>query len=555
MTTMTQTPTRTWAAVHVHAHWSLSDVDDFLVGTVAPLLAGPEVADWFFVRYSEHGPHLRIRARVGGDPAAFERQLGDRLAAAVRAADHPVIPRDVPGEHPHGTVRPEPYEPETGRYGGPDAIAAAEDVFGRSTELALALLARRPGPQQRLAAALELTVATAEALGLDGLAAARWLRTSAYAWRWHRRGDMVAPARAQEPALAAAAAQAPSVLRRWETVAGQVRDGRGYAGRWAGHVRAAQATPGLPDDVRRLGIWASQLHMLCNRIGVLPDEERSLAWFLAACLQSPQGPADYFADGVAAADRRYLEASRYQHPLMAGQQPRAADPPPRLLDQAPWAGAPVPLPAADPPVLSLAAALTARATTRGGAPGPVTAAELGTLLWSAAAPHGPAVHHGQGEVWRRRPYPSAGAAYPVRLRLIARDVTGLAPGLYDVDAGTRTVRSLAAAPSVAELAAASPWLVERPEPDRIDVGAVPAVLGLYLDLAALRVRYGLRALRFGLLEAGHLAQNLGLVAAATGLAAATIGGFYDDAGAELLLLDGLDDVLVYLIPVGRGANA
>jgi len=83
------------------------------------------------------------------------------------------------------------------------------------------------------------------------------------------------------------------------------------------------------------------------------------------------------------------------------------------------------------------------------------------------------------------------------------------------------------------------------------VGTVPAVLGIYVQTAGLRARYGLRALRFALLEAGHLAQNLALVAAATGLELGLIGGFYDDLANDVFGLDGIDRFIVYLLPIGH----
>ena len=164
---------------------------------------------------------------------------------------------------------------------------------------------------------------------------------------------------------------------------------------------------------------------------------------------------------------------------------------------------------------------------------------------------------------RRRPYPSAGAKYAVRLRLLARDVAGVPAHQYDVDAESRLLLPTGPVPTDAELATASMWFRAGPatqsadtpaSQERIDLSALPALLGVYVDLPVLRATYGLRALRFGMLEAGHLAQNLALTAAATGLGLGMVGGFYDDIAHELLLLDGVDEVLAYLLPVGRPAG-
>jgi SagB-type dehydrogenase family enzyme len=68
-----------------------------------------------------------------------------------------------------------------------------------------------------------------------------------------------------------------------------------------------------------------------------------------------------------------------------------------------------------------------------------------------------------------------------------------------------------------------------------------------------RVKYGLRAFRFVLLEAGHVAQNVLLAAAALNLAALPIGGFFDARLDAFLMLDGLNESALYLIAVGSAA--
>lgn len=79
------------------------------------------------------------------------------------------------------------------------------------------------------------------------------------------------------------------------------------------------------------------------------------------------------------------------------------------------------------------------------------------------------------------------------------------------------------------------------------------MLAVHLDLGLLRRRYGLRALRLGLLEAGHLTQTLLLTSAAFGLATVPLGGLHDDLAHELLGLDHLDEPVQYLLPPGRPA--
>ncbi|PYC66071.1 hypothetical protein C7C46_31765 [Streptomyces tateyamensis] len=68
-------------------------------------------------------------------------------------------------------------------------------------------------------------------------------------------------------------------------------------------------------------------------------------------------------------------------------------------------------------------------------------------------------------------------------------------------------------------------------------------------------RYGLRALRLGVLESGHLAQTLLLTATASGLASTPIAGFDDDLAHELLALDDMDQPLQYCCPWGAPGTA
>ncbi|MFF7632001.1 thiopeptide-type bacteriocin biosynthesis protein [Kitasatospora sp. NPDC008050] len=562
-----------WRSAYCFLRWRPEHTDAFLTETLAPrmdaLRTAGRIEDWFFIRYSEHGPHLRIRV-LGAGPATM-RELCEQLTEAVRAAPYPVEPYpvepaarratgdpQVPREH--GEVCETAYEPETERYGGAAALPIAEEVFCRSSAIAAAAVARTPEPARRLAAATDFVLATAVALDLDPLGAVRWLRRSAIAWRGHPGTTVLAPTTVQGSALDVAQAQSAAVLRRWHDIRASDTSGTsGAAGasgtrlrdQWAACVRAARARLEPASEVGRerwLQVWSSQLHMLLNRMGVLPDEERSLQWFIASSLLAPEGATDFFADHPAAVDRRYLDASNFAPSRMRWQRPRNVPRVPKQPPHSPFAGPPVALPAGEPPSMPLGEAMTRRASARGELGTTMAAQELGTLLWSAYA--GAAEADARG--WVPRPYPSAGAGYVARLRLIVRDVDGLRPGMYELDPATRTLLPIGAAPTTDDLEATYVGFGRHESADPyIDVAVLPAMVGLYVDLGALRERYGLRAMRFAFLEAGHLAQNLGLTAAATQLSVGVVGGFYDDIAHEVFMLDGVDEVLAYLLPVGR----
>ncbi|MBM3696522.1 MAG: SagB/ThcOx family dehydrogenase, partial [Actinobacteria bacterium] len=67
-------------------------------------------------------------------------------------------------------------------------------------------------------------------------------------------------------------------------------------------------------------------------------------------------------------------------------------------------------------------------------------------------------------------------------------------------------------------------------------------------------RYGGRAERYVILEAGHAAQNILLQAVALGLGAVPVGAF-DDGAVRRVLAMSASWTPLYIIPVGRPAGA
>jgi SagB-type dehydrogenase family enzyme len=145
-----------------------------------------------------------------------------------------------------------------------------------------------------------------------------------------------------------------------------------------------------------------------------------------------------------------------------------------------------------------------------------------------------------------RASPSAGALYPVELYVFANDVDRLTAGAYHFNpaesclelVSRRRVRR-----ALAELTFT---------PELMNSSAVFALTGIS---AKSRIKYGERAYRFMLLEAGHIAQNILLTASSLGLGAFSIGGFVDAELDDLLGLDGVDEVSLYLIAVGSSVDS
>lgn len=113
-----------------------STADQILMHHLAPVLA--ECRDlydrWFFIRYSEHGHHLRLRFQGGAE--TLTREFQPKLHASLNA---------LVAEGLCWKVQIDTYEREMERYGGPGGIELGEEFFWRDSEAVLSLVQAYPG--------------------------------------------------------------------------------------------------------------------------------------------------------------------------------------------------------------------------------------------------------------------------------------------------------------------------------------------------------------------------------------------------------------------------
>jgi SagB-type dehydrogenase family enzyme len=191
--------------------------------------------------------------------------------------------------------------------------------------------------------------------------------------------------------------------------------------------------------------------------------------------------------------------------------------------------------------MPLGEALRRRRSLREFAETPLSLRALATVLRAAYGVTG--ALEADGAVQPVRAAPSGGALYPLELTVAARRVDGLAPGLYHFDPLDDALGQMRA--GAVPIAATTPFA---------DVAAgAAAVIVVSAVFWRSRFKYGLRGYRFVLLEAGHVAQNVLLAAAALGLAATPLGGFYDRRVDELIEANGVDESALYLICIGPPA--
>jgi thiopeptide-type bacteriocin biosynthesis protein len=89
---------------------------------------------WFFVRYWDERPHLRVRLDQRS------RQQLDEARWKLEEALHPHLEAGDAWSLQFDT-----YEPEIERYGGPAAIQAAERFFAADSDMAASMIALDPG--------------------------------------------------------------------------------------------------------------------------------------------------------------------------------------------------------------------------------------------------------------------------------------------------------------------------------------------------------------------------------------------------------------------------
>lgn len=231
-------------------------------------------------------------------------------------------------------------------------------------------------------------------------------------------------------------------------------------------------------------------------------------------------PPEYALDGRAALARAWKSYRRH---------PRVALPPVDDLD-------------AEPALFDHVVA--ARRSVRDFADGPITAAQLAKLLHAGYGVTGGRPMAGGG-TQPFRSVPSAGALYPAELYVGVRNVTGVEPGIYHYEVPDHSLALLRPGDPTALLDEAVCGQRYASE-----AAVVVLVAGIFRRT---KHRYGERGYRYVLLDTGHIGENLVLQATALRLAVVTTAGFFDDAANELLLLDGLEEAVLYIAFVGPPA--
>jgi SagB-type dehydrogenase family enzyme len=142
-----------------------------------------------------------------------------------------------------------------------------------------------------------------------------------------------------------------------------------------------------------------------------------------------------------------------------------------------------------------------------------------------------------------RAAPSSGALYPIEVYAVVHNVAGLDAGLYHYRVETHALEQLRQADLRGD--------VVRQGLMQEFLGQCNVVLVLTVIFQRMRWKYQDRTYRYGLIEAGHLGQNLYLAATSMGLGACAVGAFLDDEINQMLGVDGAEEAAIYLLALGN----
>jgi SagB-type dehydrogenase family enzyme len=185
--------------------------------------------------------------------------------------------------------------------------------------------------------------------------------------------------------------------------------------------------------------------------------------------------------------------------------------------------------------VSLEKAIKERRTVRSFTSRPLTLEQYGQILWAAQGV--------TGERGFKRTAPSAGALYPMDLYSVVGEggVGTLKAGIYHYGPEDHTISLLSEGDLRSEVAAASL--------SQMWIARAPINLVITAEYDRVTIKYGRRGLRYAMIEAGHIGQNIFLQAEALLLAAGIVGAFSDEEIKKAMKIPSSHDPIL-VMPVG-----
>ncbi len=180
-------------------------------------------------------------------------------------------------------------------------------------------------------------------------------------------------------------------------------------------------------------------------------------------------------------------------------------------------------------------AIDQRRTVRSYKPTMLSLDQLAQLLWSAQGI--------TGNTGGKRAAPSAGALYPMDVYIVAGQgcVAQMEAGVYHYEPHRHMLSTVAKKDlrdGMAKAALSQMWIAR-----------APVSLVITAEYNRVGVKYKERGVRYAMIEAGHIGQNLFLQAETLGLKAGIVGAFHDTKLNKILNLPRAHEPLL-IMPVG-----
>jgi hypothetical protein len=313
-------PESKWVSAHIFRH---HDPDPLLAGPISGLLtqltACGAISGYFFLRYWEGGPHVRLRMRVARPGAEETIRRLTVSACADFMASQPVEPQLSDAEYaalapalaaaeklthfdrrlrPAGSIEFIEYRPDQRRFGTGESLARAEQHLTEASALALAMIGIGRSPSQRAGDVFAMLVANRLLRTSSEDEVAADARRIAATWG----GEFILGTAGFENHYAAARDGLVSVIEEIRAAIGREGPNRPWE-RWlesAARLRAALVTldqqGGLDTDWPALTsaptlaalhpagpelILEHCAHLMCNRLGIQPSQEMHLRAMVA----------------------------------------------------------------------------------------------------------------------------------------------------------------------------------------------------------------------------------------------------------------------------------
>lgn len=163
--------------------------------------------------------------------------------------------------------------------------------------------------------------------------------------------------------------------------------------------------------------------------------------------------------------------------------------------------------------------------------------ELSSLLFFG----GGIIRGNENSEYAKRAYPSGGARYPIETYLILRRAENIKPGIYHYNVLDHALEFLIEEESE---------MTGKLFPYEFAQNAAVVFIFTFMPARSVK-KYGNLALKIGLIEAGHLAENIYLVSIALDLKCSALGAIRENIACSLLDIDGMEEIPFYALACGK----